>query len=319
MIGRDERDAHHTSDRPHQMYGLVLGIRVAPRGAARPIAARAARAIRLARAREAERVRRRTGLRVRARRHRRDDSSGAMPVPGPTLVLERGQPVAITIVNQSQDRAAVHWHGIELESYPDGVPGWSGGADNVMPPFAPGDSFTVRFTPPRAGTFMYHSHFNEFHQITSGLYGALVVVDSTHAADRRRRPSLDLQRSWANDQRRDRAFPARDDERRFGAAAARLRGWKHYRLRLSTFAVTRRWYFTYAGRLAAHLARGGQGRRGLAGSQATDRPAMLAFDPGEIYDFDFTAPASGSTRCALGFSDGNKPVTMATSPSGCIE
>ena len=41
-------------------------------------------------------------------------------------MLERGKPVAVTIVNQSDDHAAMHWHGIELESYPDGVPGWSG-------------------------------------------------------------------------------------------------------------------------------------------------------------------------------------------------
>jgi FtsP/CotA-like multicopper oxidase with cupredoxin domain len=35
----------------------------------------------------------------------------------------------------------------------------------------------VRFNTPRAGTFMYHSHFNEFQQIAAGLYGAIVVVE----------------------------------------------------------------------------------------------------------------------------------------------
>ena len=42
------------------------------------------------------------------------------------LVLQRDEPVAITIVNESHEPAAVHWHGIELESFPDGVAGWSG-------------------------------------------------------------------------------------------------------------------------------------------------------------------------------------------------
>jgi manganese oxidase len=110
----------------------------------------------------------------------------AMPVPGPMLELTKGERVAVTIVNKSHDEAAVHWHGIELESYPDGVPGFSGAGKNVLPMIEPGDSLTVRFTPPRAGTFMYHSHSNEMQQISSGLYGAIVVNepgvkrDTTH-------------------------------------------------------------------------------------------------------------------------------------------
>ena len=50
---------------------------------------------------------------------------------GAVLELTRGERVAITIVNRSHDRAAVHWHGIELESYPDGVAGFSGAGKNV--------------------------------------------------------------------------------------------------------------------------------------------------------------------------------------------
>jgi FtsP/CotA-like multicopper oxidase with cupredoxin domain len=96
-------------------------------------------------------------------------------VPGPTLELTRGKRVAITIVNQSYEPVAVHWHGLELESFPDGVPGWSGTGKTTLPHVMPGDSLTVRFTPTRAGTFMYHSHSNEMQQISSGLYGAIIV------------------------------------------------------------------------------------------------------------------------------------------------
>src|SRR5258708_12561871 len=35
-------------------------------------------------------------------------------LPGPTIVLERGQPVGITVVNRLPEATAVHWHGIEL-------------------------------------------------------------------------------------------------------------------------------------------------------------------------------------------------------------
>jgi manganese oxidase len=55
------------------------------------------------------------------------------------------------------------------------VPGFSGSGSNVLPMIEPGDSLTVRFTPTRTGTFMYHSHSNEMQQISGGLYGAIVV------------------------------------------------------------------------------------------------------------------------------------------------
>ena len=42
----------------------------------------------------------------------------------------------------------------------------------------PGDSFEVRVTPRRAGSFMYHTHINDIRQQSHGLYGPLVVLDS---------------------------------------------------------------------------------------------------------------------------------------------
>jgi FtsP/CotA-like multicopper oxidase with cupredoxin domain len=81
------------------------------------------------------------------------------------------------VVNRLAEPTAVHWHGIELESYPDGVPGWSGTGDRRLRAIAPGDSFTAEFSPPRAGTFIYHSHANEMVQIQGGLYGPLIVVE----------------------------------------------------------------------------------------------------------------------------------------------
>lgn len=101
----------------------------------------------------------------------------SLPVPSPTLVLRRGEPVRVIIHNRMRAPTAVHWHGMELASYADGVPGWSGDPTRRAPAIAPGDSFVASFTPPRAGTFMYHSHSNEIFQIASGLYGALLVVD----------------------------------------------------------------------------------------------------------------------------------------------
>lgn len=43
--------------------------------------------------------------------------------------------------------------------------------------FEPGAEFEYRFVVPDAGTFWYHSHYNETVQLEKGLYGALVVED----------------------------------------------------------------------------------------------------------------------------------------------
>jgi FtsP/CotA-like multicopper oxidase with cupredoxin domain len=170
--------AHHaTRHLQHNMAGLVLGIRVAPRGMASAQPARAYRQMRLIVRSMPNVYGGLPGYAYVLGGTPAERDTNTLTVPGPTLVLEKDQPVAITVVNRSQSPAAVHWHGIELESFPDGVPGWSGSGPSILPAIAPNDSLTVRFTPPRAGTFMYHSHFDEFGQIASGLYGSIVVLD----------------------------------------------------------------------------------------------------------------------------------------------
>jgi len=293
----------HMSDRPHQMYGLVLGIHVAPHAAAKPVASATPRQIRLI-------VRERPNVYGSAPGYAfvlggsADDSSGAMPVPGPTLVLQRGQPVAVTIVNQTQDHAAVHWHGIELEdSYADGVPGWSGSADNLLPAIPSGDSLTVHFTPPRAGTFMYHSHFNEFHQIPSGLYGALVVVDSAHPL----RTDVDRILMFSDHGPTTNViagpFPRATMNGDTEPPPLDLQAGRHYRFRLVNIRGDSplRFSLERGDSLLTWRAVAKDGAD-LPPSQATNRPATLFFAPGEIYDFDFTAPAAGGTY-TLTFGD----------------
>jgi FtsP/CotA-like multicopper oxidase with cupredoxin domain len=104
-------------------------------------------------------------------------------VPSAPLVLTRGQPVAITVHNRLSTPLAVHWHGIELESYADGVGGWSGAGRRVAPMMAPDDSFVARFTPPRAGTFMYHVHNEHGDELSSGLYAPLLVMEPGETFD----------------------------------------------------------------------------------------------------------------------------------------
>jgi FtsP/CotA-like multicopper oxidase with cupredoxin domain len=109
------------------------------------------------------------------------------PVPGPLLVVERGRPTEIAIENHTPEQTAIHWHGIELDSYYDGVPGFGGTAGSVTPPVAPAGAFVAKFTPPRAGTFIYHTHWHDEDQLRGGLYGPLVVVEPGHRFD----PAID--------------------------------------------------------------------------------------------------------------------------------
>jgi len=103
--------------------------------------------------------------------------------PAPAIVLTRGQPVSITVVNTLAEPTTVHWHGIELESYYDGVGGFSGSAKQLAPVIEAGDSFVARFTPPRNGTFIYHTHVAEQRQQPAGLAGPIIVVDTAERYD----------------------------------------------------------------------------------------------------------------------------------------
>ena len=108
--------------------------------------------------------------------------------PGPPLILHKGKPTSIWVINDAPEPSQVHWHGLEIDSYYDGVAGLSSNAGMVSPMIMPRDSFQVTLTPPRAGSFMYHTHINDIRQQSHGLYGPIVVLDSGQSWD----PERDL-------------------------------------------------------------------------------------------------------------------------------
>lgn len=101
----------------------------------------------------------------------------SVEIPGSPLLLTRGRTTRITVINRLNQPTTVHWHGLELQSVYDGVSGWSGYANKLAPLVAPGDSFTVVLTPPRAGTYMYHTHMDEEAQLNAGMYGPIIVQE----------------------------------------------------------------------------------------------------------------------------------------------
>ena len=159
------------------MRGLVMGVVVRPRDSRPPAAEEVARRrVRVLVVRDSAGTDSFPSMRYIIEDPAASARAGdAGPGITPPLVLRRGEPVAITVVNRLSEPTSVHWHGIELESYYDGVAGFSGSATRLSPLIAPRDSFVARFTPPRAGTFMYHSHVDEPRTHRAGLVGALLV------------------------------------------------------------------------------------------------------------------------------------------------
>jgi len=155
------------------MTGLVVGIIVKPRGSSQTVAQASVRKVRLLAVRDAGFPDSAPSMRFVIDEQGKRSEAG--PRFSPTLNLNQNEPVAITVVNTLAEATSVHWHGMELESYNDGVGGWSGSPTRLAPAIAPGDSFTARFTPPRAGTFMYHAHFDDPRQQPAGLVGPMIV------------------------------------------------------------------------------------------------------------------------------------------------
>ncbi len=187
--GGAQPDPHAAHDASAGMAGMILGVTVAPpAGTNAALADTAASGSNVRRMTLEMKPESRGVGRSPAYRFVLEGSSPVAPVkdtavPGPTLVLTRGEPVEITLVNRLPEATAIHWHGMELESYYDGVHGFSGEGQRVTPLIEPGGSFVVRFTPPRTGTFMYHTHMHDPRQLKAGLYGGMLVIEPGETFD----------------------------------------------------------------------------------------------------------------------------------------
>jgi FtsP/CotA-like multicopper oxidase with cupredoxin domain len=210
----------------------------------------------------------------------------SVPEASHPLLLRRGEPVAITVVNRMPYPSAVHWHGIELEnSDADGVPGWSGSPTHPMPVIMPGDSMTVSFTPPRAGTFIYHSHSNEGFQIAAGLAGPLLVVDEHGRLDSTADHTVLINQGFDETGRvNGRATPD----------TVRLTMGKTHRFRLVQIAPDWRVIVSLgdSAGVAAWRAVAKDGAD-LPTQQRTMRPARVLMGPGETADFTFSPQRPG--------------------------
>jgi manganese oxidase len=224
----------------------------------------------------------------------RTTSSSRTPLlPGPTILLTRGEPVSITVVNELAEPTAVHWHGIELDSYYDGVAGFAGHRGHIAPAIAPHDSFVAHFTPPRAGTFIYHPHADEVRQQKAGLSGALLVVDSPAAFNP------------ANDMVFLLTVPRLEADRNEvlingskTPPALEMRVGERYRLRIVDIHTFRPSMIVRVLRDSTPVAWRAIAKDGMdiPGDRATTRPAVQQMGNGETYDFELAPVTPGDLR-----------------------
>jgi FtsP/CotA-like multicopper oxidase with cupredoxin domain len=280
--------ANYAHDPGDHMAGLVLGINVDP-GGWTPPAETPARQLRLFVHEGPRRGRAPRSLGFVLQRDGRLPAPDSLEPVGSTLFLTQGQPVDVTVVNRLAEPTGVHWHGIELESYSDGVVGWSGMGKRIAPVIAVRDSFTAHLTLPRSGTFIYHTHLNDLEQLTSGLYGAIIVLEPGKDFD----PRTDhvYVAGWDGDERPPNVVVNGDSV--LPAVAMKL-GVSH-RLRLINIGVAGGVRFSLWRDTTLVSWRGiAKDGADLPPGQSRNRPANQVLAVGETFDFIFDPPGAGT-------------------------
>ena len=88
-------------------------------------------------------------------------------IPGTTLRFTEGEYAKIYVTNHMDVETSVHWHGLLLPNFYDGVPYLN------TPPIPAGETFTYEFALKQSGTYWYHSH--TMLQEQSGVYGSIII------------------------------------------------------------------------------------------------------------------------------------------------
>lgn len=94
---------------------------------------------------------------------------------GPTLILKKGETVALNVMNQLSDTTTTHWHGLHVAARNDGSPHNLIMAGEMWSP-----SFEVM---DNAATYWYHPHLHgkTLKQVVKGAAGFIIVRDNEEA------------------------------------------------------------------------------------------------------------------------------------------
>jgi FtsP/CotA-like multicopper oxidase with cupredoxin domain/Cu/Ag efflux protein CusF len=90
-------------------------------------------------------------------------------LPSPTIRVEEGDVVYVTLHNTHYLPHTIHFHGMAQDNLMDGVP------DMTQLAVAPGRQFTYRFVAKTPGTYWYHCHVQDHIHPLMGLAGMIIV------------------------------------------------------------------------------------------------------------------------------------------------
>jgi FtsP/CotA-like multicopper oxidase with cupredoxin domain len=220
-------------------------------------------------------------------------------VPGPLLAFHQFETVNATVHNRLAVPTSIHWHGLELDAWSDGVPNWSASEGRVSPVIDPGDSFTYRLSLQRPGTFVYHSHLDDVHQLTGGLYGPLIVLPEGEEFD----PRTDHVLLWGWNHPDGASMDQMDLNGRREQPDATIRVGERHRFRVINIAP--------AGLISAWLTRDGdivpitlhaKDGADLPPHQRVPVDRLPRIGAGETADFMWTPTAPGTYELHVGFA-----------------
>jgi FtsP/CotA-like multicopper oxidase with cupredoxin domain len=98
-----------------------------------------------------------------------DGDTGTVQFPGPTLFVNQGDNVTVTLRNNLPESTSIVFPGMANVTASAGVRG------PIAAEAAPGKSITYAFTASRPGTFTYYSGTNIDRQVEMGLFGTIIV------------------------------------------------------------------------------------------------------------------------------------------------
>ena len=96
-------------------------------------------------------------------------TSSPARLPSPTIRVEEGDRVKLTLYNTHYLPHTIHLHGLTQPNAMDGVP------DMTQKEVLPGEVFTYEFVAKVPGTFFYHCHVQEDVHVNMGLAGMFIV------------------------------------------------------------------------------------------------------------------------------------------------
>jgi FtsP/CotA-like multicopper oxidase with cupredoxin domain len=288
LNGQPDPSHDHADPQRHTeqgMSGLIIAMQVRDTTARSPASTAARRQLRLIINSDST-VERGRRFAFVEQKDGKEPARDSLPVPGSRLVLHRDEPTTITVVNRSGEPASIHWHGIELDSYYDGVVGIGGMAGSRTPAIMPADSFKVRMTAPRSGSFMYHTHFDDFRQTVRGLYAPLTVLEPGQNLDEERDISLMIGNAPP-------LLVVLNGSRT--PAPRTMQVGQTYRVRIANITAVNPNLFVHLVREGTPVPWRPIAKDGfdLPTSQATIRTGRQPVSNGEIYDFEVIPAAAG--------------------------